>query len=139
MADVYWRCCDNASIGIVVRKQDEDTLPRQFMAFLSCQQLSEPSFSYRGLVTTGNKPRKDQVIWFISIPVLMPIYFFTPLPNASWLIRLRQREVRTWSDPRFCFCLLSAPAACLRFKGAALPADIPFLPGHAATFLANYQ
>ncbi|CAE7350884.1 Slc24a2, partial [Symbiodinium microadriaticum] len=24
---------------------------------------------------------KDQVIWFISIPVLMPIYFFTPLPN----------------------------------------------------------
>ena len=75
-----------------MRKQDEDTLPRQFMAFLSCQQLSEPSFSYRGLVTTGNKPRKDQVIWFISIPVLMPIYFFTPLPNASWLIRLRQRE-----------------------------------------------
>ena len=46
------------------------------------------------------------------------------------------------SDPSF-VRISSALAVCLRIKGAALPADIPFLPGHAATFLArttsNYQ
>ncbi|CAE7513534.1 Nckx30C [Symbiodinium natans] len=29
---------------------------------------------------------KDQVIWFISLPVLAPIFFVTPLPNERWFL-----------------------------------------------------